>query len=159
MSKRHQQTCPIAEFLNIFGDAWTFMILRESFLGETRFTAFQRNTGISKNLLSERLSTLLDEGIIQREDIGTTGPRYAYQLTEKGRALAPVLVAMAQWGNEHVFGEGNEPLHLLEKGNGTPIRKLAPASANGTPIHWRDIVIRSGSGTSKAARLRFAQVK
>ncbi|MEL7372034.1 MAG: helix-turn-helix domain-containing protein, partial [Myxococcota bacterium] len=81
MGKRHTQTCPVAGFLNIFGDSWTLMIVREAFYGATRFSEFQRNTGIAKNLLSDRLSMLVEEDILQIENIGERGTRYAYRFT------------------------------------------------------------------------------
>ena len=115
MAKRHTQTCPVAGFLNIFGDAWTLMIIREAFYGATRFSEIQRNTGIAKNLLSDRLSMLVAEGVLEREDVGERGSRYAYKLTAKGRSLAPVFIAMSQWSNEHVFGAGGEPVFLIER--------------------------------------------
>lgn len=157
MAKRHTQTCPVAGFLNIFGDAWTLLVIREAFYGATRFSEMQRNTGIAKNLLSDRLSMLVDEGLFEREDIGERGARYAYKLTEKGRSLATVLVAMAQWSNEHVFGKGREPVLLAERSTGKTLKKLTPRSANGKPLQWRDIVAQPGPGANKAARVRILQ--
>ena len=157
MAKRHTQTCPVAGFLNIFGDAWTLLIIREAFYGATRFSEMQRNTGIAKNLLSDRLSVLAAEGLLDREDVGVRGARYAYKLTAKGRSLAPVIVAMSQWSNEHVFGAGREPVFLVERKTGRKLKKLAPASADGKPLQWRDIASRPGPGADKAARIRIAK--
>ena len=96
MAKPHTQTCPIAAFLNVFGDAWTLMIIREAFYGATRFTEFQRNTGAARNLLSDRLAMLVSNGVLERQNVGEQGTRYAYRLTDKGQSLVPVLVAMMQ---------------------------------------------------------------
>ena len=157
MAKRHTQTCPVAGFLNIFGDAWTLMIIREAFYGATRFSEIQRNTGIAKNLLSDRLSMLVAEGVLEREDVGERGSRYAYKLTAKGRSLAPVFIAMSQWSNEHVFGAGGEPVFLIERKTGRKLKKLAPTDADGKPLQWRDIATRPGPGANKAARARIAE--
>lgn len=155
MAKRHNQTCPVAEFLNIFGDAWTLMIIREAFFGTKRFSEMQRNTQIAKNLLSNRLSMLVDEGIFSRVDIGERGSRYEYKLTEKGRTLLPVFVAMTQWSNENIFKKGNEPLDLIERDSDKALEKIVPLSSDGDPLGWGDIIVRPGPGANDAARQRI----
>ena len=158
MSKPHTQTCPVASFLNVFGDAWTWMIVREAFYGTTRFTQFRRNTGIAKNLLSDRLGKLVDVGVLEREDVGEKGTRYAYQLTEKGRALTPMMVAMVQWSNEELHEPGNEPIRLVERGSGRPLASLVPRAEDGRELGWREIVTEAGPGADRAARRRFAEM-
>ena len=106
MTRPHTQTCAVAGFLNIFGDNWTLLIIREALYGVTRFKEFRTNTGIAKNLLSDRLVSLVSQGILEKRDIGEHGTRYAYHLTDRGRALETVLFAVQEWGNEHVYGEG-----------------------------------------------------
>lgn len=158
MSKPHTQTCPIASFLNVFGDAWTWMIVREAFYGTTRFTEFRRNTGIAKNLLSDRLSKLVDVGVLEREDVGEKGTRYAYQLTAKGRALTPMMVAMVQWSNEELHEPGHEPIRLIERGNGRPVAPLVPRAEDGRELTWREIATETGPGADRAARRRFQEM-
>ena len=157
MAKRHTQTCAVAGFLNVFGDGWTWLIIREAFYGATRFSEFHRNTGIARNLLSQRLSMLVDEGILRREDVGEHGPRYEYRMTPKGEALFPVLVTMIQWSNEHVFGAGREPIRLLELNSRKELKKVAPTTARGRVLHWPDIVAQPGPGANKAARMRILE--
>ena len=152
MVRRHTQACPLSGFLNIFGDGWTWLIVREAFYGATRFSEFQRNTGIAKNLLSQRLSMLVDEGVLRREDVGTKGLRYEYRMTPKGEALFPVLVTMVQWSNEHVFGAGREPLRLLERDSKKELRKVTPSTAGGRVLHWPDVLTQPGPGADKAVR-------
>ncbi|GAB5489063.1 MAG: helix-turn-helix domain-containing protein [Parasphingorhabdus sp.] len=159
MSRLHRQTCPIAASLNILGDNWTLLIVREAFYGVTRFKDFQANTGIAKNLLSSRLSQLVESGIIGKKDIGTHGSRHEYHLTQKGRALTPVMVALSQWGNEWVFGDGNEPVQLLDAQSGKPIMPLSPRSPDGDQLDWRDIVMRVGPGANGPMRERFAKLE
>ena len=153
MSKPHTQTCPIASFLNVFGDAWTWLVLRESFYGATRFSEIQRNTGIAKNLLSERLRKLVSEGILAKENVGSRGSRYAYQLTEKGRSLVPVLIAMVQWSNEHLYGLGHEPMRLIERASGEQLAKLQPTDREGNVLGWQDILAQAGPGATDTSRL------
>jgi len=157
MAKRHIQACAVAGFLNIFGDGWTWLVIREAFYGATRFSEFQRNTGIARNLLSQRLSMLVDEGILRRDDVGERGPRYEYRMTPKGEALFPVLVTMIQWSNEHVFGAGREPIRLLERNSMKQLKKVVPTTARGRVLHWPDVVAQPGPGADKAARMRILE--
>ena len=94
MANRHTHTCGIAAMMNIFGDRWTWLIVREAFYGSSRFTEFQRNTGASRNILADRLSALIENGIFEEIEVGVRGKRTAYSLTEKGKALSPVMIAM-----------------------------------------------------------------
>jgi DNA-binding HxlR family transcriptional regulator len=105
--------CSIAQSLEIVGEWWTLLILRDSFLGIRRFDDFVERLGISRNVLTNRLDTLVDAGVLERRPYDEARGRYDYVLTDKGRALWPVMTAIRQWGDEWVLGEGNEPL-LLE---------------------------------------------
>ena len=156
VSKPHTHACSVARFLNLFGDAWTWLVVREAFYGATRFTEFQRNTGIARNLLSERLRKLVDAGILDREDVGERGTRYAYRLTEKGRALLPVLVAMVQWSNRELYGAGAEPVLLVDRATGLELADLAPRAADGEALAWGSVAAQPGPGADRAARERIA---
>lgn len=105
--------CPIAQSLEIIGEWWTPMILRDAFLGVRRFDDFARRLGIARNVLADRLETLVEGGVLEKRAYDEARGRYDYVLTEKGRALWPVFVALRQWGDEWLLGEGNEPV-LLE---------------------------------------------
>ncbi len=154
MSKKHTQTCPVAEFLNIFGDAWTLLIMREAFYGATRFGEFLQNTGIAKNILSERLAMLVDEDILERFDIGERGTRYEYRLSARGRSLVPVFVAINQWGNEQVFGKDRDAITLLEKSSGKKLLKLLPRDRDGKVLGFGDITAKAGPSANTAAKKR-----
>lgn len=156
MSKPHSQTCPVAAFLNLFGDAWTWMIVREAFYGASRFSEFRRNTGIARNILSDRLSTLVGAGILERRDVGETGTRFAYRLTDKGRSLLPVLLAIVQWGNEQLYGPDQAPVLLFDRTRGEALARIVPLSRDGKPLGWEEIAVRPGPGASRAARVRLA---
>lgn len=91
--------CPVARTLEIVGEWWTLLIVRDALLGATRFEAF-RATGISDNILTTRLKKLTRTGILKRRQYQTHPARYEYLLTEKGRALGPVVLALRAWG-EH----------------------------------------------------------
>ena len=156
MANLHTQICPIARALNVLGDHWTLLLVREAFYGSTRFSEFQRNTGIAKTLLSDRLAFLVEEGVFEMQDVGARGTRYAYVLTEKGRALDTVLVALMQWGNAHVFGAGNEPTVMLERETGRPVREMRLRDGRGEPLGLDDVVFRAGPGASRTTRERLA---
>lgn len=157
MTHKHTHTCAIAGMLNIFGDHWTWLVVREAFYGATRFKDFQRNTGISRNLLADRLSVLVDEGIFKKIDIGTQGTRFAYELTDKGRSLQHVLAAMTLWGNEHVFGAGNEPVVMVDQKTGQRVEALQPVNADGRKVRPENVILTPGPGASKATIRRLQE--
>ena len=157
MANRHTQTCAIAGALNVLGDSWTLLLVREAFNGVTRFSEFQRNTGIAKTLLSDRLAFLVDEGIFRTEDVGERGTRLAYVLTEKGRALDTVMVALMQWSNEHVFGKGKEPMFLIDRDTGRPVRQMRLRNAKGKHLRSDDVCYRAGPGASPEMRERLRE--
>ena len=158
MAKPHRQHCPVARMLNIVGDHWTWLIVREAFYGVTRFSAFERNTGIAKNLLADRLARLVEEGIFEKRDVGEHGTRYAYRLTEKGEALHPVLIAMVQWGNDHIYPDGKVPLTIVERASGKPIKRLELTSHDGAPLSRFDLAVLPGPGAGRAVRQRLSRI-
>src|SRR2546425_1135710 len=91
--------CSIARALEQIGEWWTFLILREAFMGTRRFDGFQHNLGIARNILSARLKKLVARGILRRSVAADDARRIDYRLTDKGRALFPVLMALGQWGD------------------------------------------------------------
>ena len=92
--------CSVARALDLVGDWWTLMIVRDLSLGLRRFDQIQADLGISRNVLTERLEMLVDNEIVSRTNIARTGTRYEYRLTEKGRDLIPVLFALIEWGDK-----------------------------------------------------------
>jgi DNA-binding HxlR family transcriptional regulator len=105
--------CSIARSLEVIGEWWTLLILRDAFLGITRFEAFQERLGIARNILAKRLDTLVEAGVLERRPYDEARERYDYRLTDKGRALWPVLTTIRQWGDEWILGEGNEPVEIV----------------------------------------------
>jgi DNA-binding HxlR family transcriptional regulator len=104
----YAQNCPIARTLDVIGDRWTLLIIRDLFLGRSRFNEFRQSTPrISPRLLSQRLKRLEEQGLVERTLVEGHPPRAEYRLTPKGRALFPVLYAIGTWGFEYLFA--NEP--------------------------------------------------
>lgn len=104
--------CSLAQALEIVGEWWTLLILRDCFLGVRRFDQFVERLGISRNVLTDRLDTLVDAGLLKREPYDVGRGRVDYVLTDMGRAVWPALTALRQWGDEWILGAGNEPLIL-----------------------------------------------
>lgn len=92
--------CPIARSLSVVGDRWTLLILRDCFIGQTRFDGFQQSLGLTRHVLAQRLAMLVEAGVLTREAYAKG--RHDYKLTPKGKALAPVLSALFDWGKAHV---------------------------------------------------------
>jgi DNA-binding HxlR family transcriptional regulator len=95
-------SCSIARAMEILGERWTFLILRESFYGVRRFSDMQRNLGIARNILSTRLQSLVAAGVLERIPYQEEPPRFEYRLTEAGRDLYPSIVTLMRWGDRHL---------------------------------------------------------
>jgi DNA-binding HxlR family transcriptional regulator len=103
------QNCSIARALAVVGERWTLLVVRELALGRRRFGEIRRNVGVSTNILTDRLQTLLHHGLATRTPVTAPGQVFDYALTERGRDLIPVLVALTRWGDRHAPGENGPP--------------------------------------------------
>jgi DNA-binding HxlR family transcriptional regulator len=112
------ETCSVARTLEIVGERRTFLVLLEAFMGVRRFEEFQHNTGVARNILSARLRTLVEHGILHRRQYQDRPPRFEYRLTEEGLDLYPALVALMQWGDRHAAYPAGPPVVLEHKGCG-----------------------------------------
>ena len=101
--------CSVAQSLEVIGEWWTLLILRDAFLGVARFDDFASRLGIARNVLTARLDTLVDNDVLVRVPYDEARGRYDYRLTDKGRALLPVMTAIRQWGDEWILGDKNAP--------------------------------------------------
>jgi DNA-binding HxlR family transcriptional regulator len=106
------QNCSIASALEIVGERWTLLIIRDAFLGVRRFEQFQDSLGIARNVLTDRLNRLVEEGILERVPYSERPERYEYQLTRKGRELQLALAALRQWGDKHL---SEKPPRILRR--------------------------------------------
>lgn len=150
MLNRHyegQEACSVAQALEIIGERWTLLIIRDAFLGLTRFGEFQESLGIARNILADRLRRLVEEGIFERVPYAGRPPRYEYVMTAKGRDLFTALNALRQWGDEHLT---DKPMRLLRrKADGTPV--IAALVPDGTTVLADDeIELVPGPGFPRA---------
>jgi DNA-binding HxlR family transcriptional regulator len=106
------QNCSIARALEVVGERWTLLIVRDVFLGLRRFDELQENLGIARNVLTDRLNRLVDEGILERARYSERPERYEYRLTDRGRELNVALTALRQWGDKYL---SEEPPRLLRR--------------------------------------------
>ena len=131
--------CPAGRALDLIGDWWTLLIVRDAMRGISRFSEFQRSLGAAKNILSARLKALVAEGILKIEPAADGSAYQDYVLTEKGLALQPVLVALGKWGSEYLFEEGEACTQLVDSENRQPLRKLEIRAQDGRVLESRDI--------------------
>jgi len=135
--------CPIARALDVIGDWWSLLIIRDAFVGTRRFGEFQKRLGLAKNILSTRLRALVDRGILATAPASDGSAYHEYVLTPKGRGLFPVLVALRQWTEQ--FDERPEEIAtlLVDRKNGKPVRALALYSQDGRALGAEDTTLKS----------------
>jgi len=138
--------CSIARALDQVGEWWSLLIVREATLGTTRFDEFQRRLGIARNVLTARLNTLIEHGVLEKVIAEGSEKRAEYRLTEKGEGLYPVLVSLIQWGDE--WCNKDAPLQLVEHSSGKPVERMAVRVGNRT-LGRRDVRLEPGPGATE----------
>ena len=139
-------SCSIARSLEVIGEWWTLLILRDAFFGVTRFEAFQARLGIARNILAKRLDTLVEHDVLGRRCYDAARDRYDYVLTDKGKALWPVLVTIRQWGDEWVVGNGKEPVAMEHTACGERTTAVLTCDHCGEELQRRDVRVVAGPG-------------
>src|ERR1700692_4365188 len=135
--------CPIARSLDVLGDWWSLLIIRDAFLGIRRFSEFQKSIGLAKNILTVRLRALVDHGILKTAPASDGSAYQEYVLTPKGRGVFPVLGALRQWSEE--FDDRPEEIAtvLVDREKGRPVRKLELRAYDGRLLRDGDTELRS----------------
>jgi DNA-binding HxlR family transcriptional regulator len=130
--------CSVARTVDILGDWWTPMVIRSAFLGARRFEQFTEQLGIPRNVLTERLSRLVEEGILAKVPYQERPVRHEYHLTEKGIGLFPVIVTLLEWGNRWLDWDGAEPpVHLVDRATGERLEPVLVDQRTGRPLDPR----------------------
>jgi DNA-binding HxlR family transcriptional regulator len=145
--------CPIARSLERVGEWWSILILRDAFLGVTRFDQFQKSLGIAPNMLTRRLNGLVESGLLERRRYSEKPPRYEYVLTERGRDFRPVLWALLAWGNKHFAPEGPSVV-VVDSMTGVPADPMLVDRSSGRPLSAPDF--RTAPGPAADERTRRA---
>jgi len=137
--------CSLALTLEVIGERWTLLILREAFFGKKRFEEFQKGLGIARNILTSRLNRLVGERILEKRP--AEAGRYEYALTQKGLELQPVLLSMTHWGDRHKPHAKGKRVVFVERSTGEPIAPMAVRSADGRVLGPREIRAVPGPGS------------
>jgi DNA-binding HxlR family transcriptional regulator len=145
------QNCSIARSLELIGERWTLLIIREAFRGTRRFDDFQRVLGVARNVLQTRLERLVEADILRRVQYQDRPPRFEYRLTEKGLDLWPVLVSLLQWGDRHA-APGGPPVVLRHRDCGGELDDRRRCQRCGAELVARDVVAVAGPGAGAVAR-------
>ncbi|AIU87076.1 winged helix-turn-helix transcriptional regulator [Pectobacterium odoriferum] len=137
-----EDACPVARALDVVGDRWALLIIRDAFDNRRRFGDFQRSLGVAKNILTDRLRTLVEEGILSVQPVSESSAYQEYILTPKGEQLFPLVVALRQWGEQQLFAEGEPHSLLLDKHAGKPLQTMLPHSAEGQRLVGQDTFVQ-----------------
>ena len=145
--------CPVARALDVIGDWWSLLIIRDAMLfGLRRFGEFQKSLGLAKNILTVRLRALVDHGILKTAPASDGSAYQEYLLTPKGRGVFPVLVALRQWSEEFAFAPGACATVLVDRDQGRPVRKLELHAGNGRLLGVGDTELRPNPATRRRQR-------
>lgn len=138
--------CSVARVVDLLGDWWTPLVLRECFYGVKRFADFEARLGIGKNILTQRLNRLVKDGLLKKMPYQQRPVRYEYRLTEMGREFFSVIGAMLRWGDDWLAGPEGTAMVLLDKRTGQPIRPLVIDENTGLPLDPRNVLPTPGPG-------------
>ena len=131
--------CSIARTLDAIGDRWSLLVIRDAFYGVRRFDAFQKELGVARNILTDRLQKLVDKGILERRQYEERPPRFEYRLTERGRDLVGVVLAMMRWGDRWT-GKGEAPVSIIHTTCGHVTQPLVACSECGEELRLGDLL-------------------
>src|SRR5882762_8645286 len=144
--------CPVARSLDAIGDWWSMLIIRDALLGARRFGEFQRNLGLAKNILTVRLRTLVDRGILKMARASDGSAYQEYVLTPKGRGVFPILVALRQWSEQFDQRPDQIATMLVDRENGRPVRRLELYSQDGRRLSAADTALKPRPPARRARR-------
>ena len=135
------ETCPVARSVDLVGDRWSLLIVRDAFDGTRRFGDFQRGLGVARSILAERLRRLVEEGILAVQPASDGTSYQEYVLTPRGEQLFAVVVALRQWGEQQLFQPGEARSQLLERATGQELAPMQPRGADGQVLGpWQAVV-------------------
>lgn len=130
----NEEPCPVARAVDLIGDRWSMLIVRDAFDGTRRFSEFQRNLGMARNILSDRLRKLVAAGILDTQGASDGTAYQEYVLTPQGENLFPVVVALRQWAEQHLFAPGERHSVLIDKHTGRAIPLMNPQAEDGSVL-------------------------
>ncbi len=146
MAKRtrfEKAECPIARSMDAIGDCWSMLIIRDAMMGLRRFSEFQKNLGLAKNILTVRLRALVANGILKTEPASDGSAYQEYVLTPKGRGVFPVMVALREWGEDFAFAPNELTNIMVDRKTGRRVRKLELHSQDGRLLGAEDTEVKT----------------
>ena len=146
------QNCSIAAALAVIGERWTLLVLREVLLGRRRFQEIKRNTGIATNILTDRLNTLVEHGVLERRLYSEQPESYEYVPTQKALDVRPIMVGLVQWGDKYVNAERGAPRVYVHTKCGHDADPHLACSHCGEEIVTGELKVRPGPGATERQR-------
>ena len=144
--KPSESLCSVVRSLDLLGDRWTLLLIREVVFGTRRFDDFAAHLGIARNVLSVRLAKLVEAGVLMQEPLQAEGRRQGYRLTEMGEDLLPVLMSLMQWGDRWLQTPETIPIRIVERASGKPLPALRVRNAAGKTLALADLDWEPGPG-------------
>jgi len=145
------QNCSVARALEVLGDRWTLLVIRDAFLGVRRSDDFQRNLGVARNVLSDRLQRLVDEGLLERQRYQERPERFEYRLSEKGIELWPTIITLMKWGDRYYAPPEGAPRTVRHRDCGGEVTDHLTCGRCGARLTAREVVSEPGPGASAPA--------
>jgi DNA-binding HxlR family transcriptional regulator len=146
-----EQNCSVARTLEVLGDRWTMLVIRDAFVGVRRFDDFQRDLGIARNVLADRLQRLVDEGVLERHRYQERPERFEYRLTAKGIDLWRALVSLMKWGDRYYARPAGPPTVVRHHGCGGEVTDHFTCERCGAQLEAKDVRLEPGPGASAPA--------
>jgi DNA-binding HxlR family transcriptional regulator len=143
------QTCSVARTLELVGERWTLLIIRDAFLGVRRFGDFAERLGVARNVLQDRLERLVETGILEKVPYQERPLRHEYRLTDMGRDLWPSIVALLQFGDKHLAAEAGPPMLLLHRGCGGELDDRRMCRVCGAEVELQSVEAVAGPGGAR----------
>ncbi|UBH05884.1 transcriptional regulator [Leucobacter sp. Psy1] len=153
--RAEDRECPLSTAMSYVGEWWTMLILHDCFDGYTRFDQFEANIGLSSSMLTSRLKTLVESGVLERRVYQERPRRHEYVLTDFGRSLRPILVAMAAWRNAQLAPE-ERAMVLIDSETGLEVEPVVVDPRTGQSVAGPRYVFTSGPGAGEGMRARYA---
>ena len=158
LKRDYDQTCSVARSLEVLGERWTLLVIRDVFYGKRRFAAIQEDLGVARNVLATRLARLVAEGILEKRPYQDRPIRYEYFLTEKGIDLWPVMITMMHWGDHWLATDEGPPVVIHHKECGGEVDDRGYCERCGERLTARDAYAEGGPGLEAAHAPRRATI-
>jgi DNA-binding HxlR family transcriptional regulator len=155
LSRLANKVCSMARAMDVIGDRWMILILREAYYGVTRFDEFEHFVGAAPNILSTRLKKLVEAGVMARIPLPEHAGRFEYVLTKKGREFFPAYLALKKWSDDWLAEPNGPQVVFVDRYAGQPVELPPLQTAHGKPLRLEDIEVIPGSGAVPFNRKRF----